>query len=239
METLIHLCRKDFSFAKHALWGAWAVFLFAALLPAFVNGALVDALEPVLGIIFITPLFLIFSATLKILRADSFSDGNAFIGTRPVTMTILYLSKLLSIGAFVLLPYLLAQVIGVFALHVQLTPGEWMLFLAEKKLLFGLPAAIAMIVGTHTRNFVWTTVLTIVFAVMMAWLAASIFGRPGGFNFTSEGRELKASQWLVAQLLISSAATLLAWLWVARRRMSWSVAAGLISLLAIAGVSLQ
>jgi len=239
MATLIHLCRKDYSFAKHVLLGSWAMFLVAALMPAFITGALVDAAAPILGLVFAAPLFLVFAATLRILRADSFTGGNAFIGTRPVTMTLLGLSKLIAIAVFVLWPYLLAQVIGVLALRVHLTPADWVLFLAEKKLLFGLPAAIALIVGTHTRNFVWTTMLTIAFAALMIWLAATIFGRPGGFNFITEARHLKASQWLVAQVLISSAAILLAWLWMAQRRMSWSIGAGLLALAVVAGVSTQ
>jgi hypothetical protein len=183
--------------------------------------------------------FQVFASVLKILRADSFSGGNAFIGTRPVTMTRIWLSKLLAIAVFVLLPYLLAQVIGVWVLRVHLTPADWVLFLAEKKLLFGLPAAIALIVGTHTRNFVWTTLLTIAFGALMIWLAVSIFGRPGGLNFIMEARELKTSQCLVAQVLISIAAILLAWLWMAQRRMSWSIAAGVSALVVVAGVSTQ
>jgi hypothetical protein len=239
MAPLIHLCRKDYSFAKHVLLGSWVVFLVAALMPRFITGALVNAAAPILGLVFAAPLFLVFAATLRILRADSFTGGNAFIGTRPVTMTMLWFSKLVAIAAFVLCPYLLAQVIGVWALRVHLTPADWVLFLAEKKLLFGLPAAIALIVGTHTRNFVWTTLLTLAFAVLMIWLAAAIFGRPGGFNFLPEARQLKASQWLVAQVLISTAAILLAWLWMARRRMAWSIGAGGLALAVIAGVSMQ
>ena len=104
MSTLIHLCLKDHSFAKHALWGAWAVFLVAALMPTFITGALDAAAVPILGLVFVASLFQVFAATLKILRADSFTDGNAFIGTRPMTMTMLWLSKLIAIAAFVMLP---------------------------------------------------------------------------------------------------------------------------------------
>ena len=239
MATLIHLCRKDYSFAKHALWGACAVFLVAALMPAFITGALFDAALPILSLVFAASLFQVFAATLKILRADSFTDGNAFIGTRPVTMSMLCLSKLIAIAAFVLLPWLLAHIIGVLALSVQLTPADWILFVAEKKLLFGLPAAIALVVGTQTRNFVLATMLTLALTAMMLWLATSIFGRPGGLNLIMEGRLLKASQWLVAQVLISTAAILLAWLWMAHRRMSWNIAAGVMALAVIAGVSTQ
>jgi hypothetical protein len=239
MASLIHLCRKDYSFAKHSLLGTWVVFLVAALMPRFITGALAEAAAAILGPLLAVQYFQIFASVLKILRADSYSGGNAFIGTRPVTMTMLWLSKLVAIAAFVLLPWLLAQIIGVWALRVHLTPADWLLFLAEKKLLFGLPAAIALIVGTHTRNFVWTTMLTIAFVAMMLWLATSIFGRPGGLNFIMEGRLLKASQWLVAQVLISTAAILLAWLWMARRRMSWSITAGVMALALISGVSKQ
>ena len=239
MSTLIHLYKKDHSFAKHALWGAWTVFLVAALMPTFITGALDDAAVPILGLVFAASLFQVFAATLKILRADSFTDGNAFIGTRPMTMTMLWLSKLIAIAAFVMLPWLFAHIIGVWALRVQLTPADWILFLIEKTLLFGLPAAIAWVVGTHTQSFVVTTVLTIAFAAMMLWGASTIFGRPGGLNFIEEGRHLKASQWLVAQFLISLAAILLAWLWMVHRRISWSLLAGLLALAAIAIISNQ
>ena len=237
MATLIHLCRKDYSFARHALWGAWAVFLVAALMPVFITGSLVDAAAPILGLVFAAPQLLVFAASLKILRADSFTGGKAFIGTRPVTMTMLWQSKLFAIAAFVLLPCLLAQIIGVWALRVHLTPADWMLFIAEKTLHFGIAAAIALIVGTHTRNFVWATLLTIALTVLMLKLAATIFGRPGGLNFIMEARQLKTSQWLVAQVLISIAAILLSWLWMARGNLSWSIVAGLFALAAIAMVS--
>ncbi len=239
MATLIHLCRKDFSFAKHALWGAWAVFLLAALMPAFITGALVDAAAPILGLLYIVPLFLIFSTTLRILRADPLTGGNAFISTRPVTMTMLWFSKLVTIAAFLLLPWLLAQVIGVWVLRVHLTPADWVLFLVEKSLLFGLPASIALIVGTHTRHFVWGTMLFIAFNALLLWLAVTLFNRPGGLNFIAEARHLKVSQWLVAQSLIPIAAILLAWLWMTLRRMSWSIGAGGIALAGIAIVSTQ
>lgn len=239
MATLIHLCRKDFSFAKHALFGAWAVFLVAALMPAFITGALVDAAAPILGLVFAASLFQVFAATLKILRADSFTGGHAFIGTRPVTMTMLWLSKLVATAALVLLPWLLVQTTGVWALRLHLTPSDWMLFLAEKTLLFGMPAAIALVIGAHTRNFGWAALLTIAFAAAIVWLAASIYGRPGALNFITEARHLKASQWLVAQVLVSIAGILLAWLWMTCQRPAWSVAAGALSLLVIAGVSTQ
>ena len=237
MATLIHLCRKDYSFAKHVLLGSWVVFLVAALMPRFMTGALAEAAGAILGPLLAVQYFQVFASVLKILRADSFSGGNAFIGTRPVTMTMLWLSKLLAIAAFVLLPYLLAQVIGVWALRVQLTPADWVLFLAEKKLFFGLPAAIALIVGTHTRHFVWTTLLTIAFGALMLWLFITIFGRPGELKFITEGRHLKASQWLVAQVLVSTAAILLAWLWMVQRRVAWSFPAGLLALTVIAVAS--
>jgi hypothetical protein len=113
MATLIHLCRKDYSFAKHSLSGSWVVFLVAALMPRFITGALAEAAVAMLGPLLAVQYFQIFASSLKILRADSYSGGNAFIGTRPVTMTMLWLSKLVSIAAFLLLPWLLAHVIGV------------------------------------------------------------------------------------------------------------------------------
>jgi hypothetical protein len=237
MATLIHLCRKDYSFAKQALWSAWAVFILAALLPSFISAKLSDAAAPMFGLFIAASIFMAFSAALRILRADSFTGGNTFIGTRPVTMTSLWLSKLTAIAAFVCLPWLLAQVIGVLALRVHLTPADWMLFLAEKTLLFGLPASIALIVGAHTRHFVWSIMLTLTLGALILVLFAVIFGKPVEWNPNEAVRHLKASQWLVAQILISIAAILLSWLWMAQRRVSWSIAAGLIVLAAIALVS--
>lgn len=237
MKLLIHLCRKDYSFAKHTLWGAWAVFLVAVLMPVIMTGPLVNAVALFLVLVSFAPLLLIFAATLRILSADSFTGGHAFIGTRPVTMTMLWLSKLITIAAFVLLPWLLAQIIGVFALGLHLTPADWMLFLIEKKLLFGIAMAIPLMVGTHTRNFGWTTLLTITFTILMIRFATTTLGKPGGLDFIMEARYLRASQWLVTQLLISIAALLLSWLWMVRRNLSWSIAVGLIAIAGIAIVS--
>jgi len=239
MNTLIHLCRKDFSFAKHALWSAWAVFLATALMPVFMAGGLMEAIAPLLGLLFAAALFLVFTSTLKILRCDSFTDGNSFISTRPLTKTMLWFSKIAGTAIFVLVPYLLAQVIGVLALRVHFTPGDWGLLLVEKTLLFGMPAVIALIVGTHTRNFVWATMLTIVIAAAIFWLGITISSRIDSMRFIAEGQHLKASQWLVAQALVCAAGILLAWLWVARRNLSWSIAAGVLALALIAGVSTQ
>ncbi|MCB1132619.1 MAG: ABC-2 transporter permease, partial [Verrucomicrobiae bacterium] len=183
MATLIHLCRKDFAFARNGLFGAWAVFLAAALVPLVITGALVEAAAPILGLLLAVQYFQIFAATLKILRADSYSGGDAFIGTRPVTRNTLWLSKVLSITAFVLVPWLLVKAFGVIALRLQLTPGDWLLYIIETTLVFGIPASIAWIVGTHTRGFIGSTVLTMVLAALVLWLAVAIFNRPGGFQF--------------------------------------------------------
>ena len=240
MAILIHLCRKDFAFAKHALWSAWAVFLATALMPVFMAGGLMEAIAMILSLLFAASLFLVFTSTLKILRSDSFTDGNSFISTRPLTKTMLWFSKIAGTAIFVLVPYLLAQVIGVLALSVHYTPGDWGLLLVENTLLFGMPAVIALIVGTHTRNFVWATMLTIVIAAAILWLGITISSGPDSMElFIAEGGHLKASQWLVAQALVCAAGILLAWLWIARRSLSWSIAAGVLALAVIAGVSTQ
>lgn len=234
MTTLIHLCRKDFSFAKYDLIGAWAVFLVAAMLPRFLTSALAEAAAAVLGLLLIVQYFQIFAASLKILRADSFHGGNAFIGTRPVTKTLLWFSKIASIATFVLVPWLLAKMIGILTLGVHLSTSDWVIFVCEEMLVFGTIAALALVVGTHTRNFVRTSLLTIALVAGVLWLAASIFNRSGGLHFITEARHLKASQWLVAQTLITASGLALSWLWIARRSMRASTAAGVLGFAAIA-----
>ncbi|MCP5548380.1 MAG: hypothetical protein H7A50_13505 [Akkermansiaceae bacterium] len=241
MATLIHLCRKDFAFARNGLFGAWAVFLAAALVPLVITGALVEAAAPILGLLLAVQYFQIFAATLKILRADSYSGGDAFIGTRPVTRNTLWLSKVLSITAFVLVPWLLVKALGVIVLRLELTPGDWLLYFIETTLVFGIPASIAWIVGTHTRGFIGATLLTIVLAALALWLAVAIFNRPGGFQFVEEARLLKASRWLLAEGLILIAGPLLAWGFIAKKRASLSVVAGVVAavLIAIASTGWQ
>ncbi|MCP5534034.1 MAG: hypothetical protein H7A48_12755 [Akkermansiaceae bacterium] len=237
MATLIHLCRKDFAFARNGLFGAWAVFLAAALVPLVITGALVEAAAPILGLLLAVQYFQIFAATLKILRADSYSGGDAFIGTRPVTRNTLWLSKLLSITAFVLVPWLLEKTLGVIALRLELSPGDWLLYFIETTLVFGIPASIAWIVGTHTRGFIGSTMLTMVLAALVLWLAVAIFNRPGGFQFVEEARLLKASRWLLAQGLILLAGPLLAWGFIAKKRPVLSIAAGVVAVTLIAVAS--
>lgn len=226
MNILIHLCRKDFAFAKPALLGAWAVFLVAALMPRFITGALVEAAVPILGLLLVAQYFQIFAATLKILRADSYSGGHAFIGTRPVTKTTLWLSKLLSIAAFVLVPWLVAKAIAVGAAGVRPSAADWMLLVSEETVGFGTIAAVALVVGTLTRKLAWTVLLAMVFGACVLWLFISLSTRPGGLNFITEARHLKASQWLVARTLIAFSALVLSWLWITRRNPVISIAAG-------------
>jgi hypothetical protein len=226
MAALIHLCRKDYSFAKHALWGAWAVFLVAALMPRLVSGALAEAAAPILGLLLAVQHFQIFASVLKILRADSYSGGHAFIGTRPVTKTTLWLSKLISIATFVLVPWLVAKAIAVIAAGVHPSSSDWAMLVCEEILWFGTVASVGLVVGTHTRQFAWTVLLTIALCACVLWLAVSVFNRPGGLNFITEARHLKASQWLVAQALITLSGLALSWLWITRRNPVISIATG-------------
>lgn len=226
MATLIHLCRKDYSFAKHALWGAWAVFLVAALMPRLISGALVEAAAPLLGLLIAVQYFQIFAAALKILQADSYAGGRAFIGTRPVTKTTLWGSKILSIAGFVLVPWLLARTIAVLAAGVHPSASDWVILVCEEILWSATIAAIALLVGSHTRQWAWAVLITIALVASLFWLAASLFNRPGGLNFITEARHLKASQWLVAQALITVSGLALSWLWITRRNPVTSIAAG-------------
>lgn len=217
MNTLIHLCRKDFSFARPALWGAWAVFLVAALMPRFITGALVEAAAPILGLLQVAQYFQIFSATLKILRADTYSGGHAFIGTRPVTKSTLWLSKILGISVFVLFPWWITTCVGVLASGIRLSPSDWILLVAEKTLFAGSIASIALVVGTHARHFVRTLLLTIALGAAMLYLAVFVFNRPGVLNFTMDAGHLKVAKWLVLQGMVTVSGLWLSRHWIVKR----------------------
>lgn len=198
MKTLIHLCKKDFAFAKFWLNGVWVALALVAIFPAVLDARLAI---PLLLLNWIAPLLLVFAATLKIMRGDPLTGSNGFLGTRPLSGPFLLATKLTSTAVFVLIPALLASMFGAIALRVDLSPGDYGLLMMEKFLGYGLAISVALLVGTHNRGIGMATVLTITMGVLLVWLFASIHGRPGGFQFIAEGRNLKTSQWLLTQAL--------------------------------------
>lgn len=223
MAPLIHLCRKDFASAKHTILGAWMVFLGFALVPAFVT----DRAEH--GWLFhlgaeLVPWFLVFFLTLMILRVDSFTGSSSFIGTRPVSKTKMWFSKMVSIFVFVLVPCLFAQFIGVLLLGVKPGPSDWAIWCVQNVLGFGVPATIAWIVGTTTRSMILSTGFTMALILGICLLFVSLGNDVNEFRFLAEAKHLEASRSFVACMLILIAGPLLAGCWIIGRRVWWSVA---------------
>lgn len=223
MRTLIHLCRKDFASAKHTICGAWMVFLGFALVPAFVT----DGAEH--GRLFhlgaeLVPWFQVIFLTLMILRVDPFTGSNSFIGTRPVSKSTMWFSKMVSIFVFVMVPCLFAQFIGVLLLGVKPGPSDWAIWWVGGVLGFGVPVTIAWIVGTTTRSAILSTGFTMALILGICLLFISLGNDMDEFRSLAEAEHLKASRSLVACLQILIAGPLLAGCWIVWRRVWWSIA---------------
>ncbi len=223
MATLIHLCRKDFASAKRTMWGAWLVFLGFALVPVLVtDGAEHATLYFV--VVPLVPWFLVFFLTLMILRVDPFIGSNSFIGTRPVSKSTIWFSKMVSIAVFVLMPCLFARFIGVLLLGLDLGLSDWAIWWVGNVLGFGVPATIAWIVGTTTRGMILSTGLTMALFLGICLLFISLGNDMDEFRFLAAAEHLEASRSLVACLLILIAGPLLAGCWIVGRRVWWSFA---------------
>ena len=219
MKPLIHLCKKDFAFAKSWLIGAWGALALIAVLPAVLDA---DLATPMLILNMIVPLLLVFAAALKIMRADSWIGSAGFMDTRPLTRWFLLAARLASLFVLVLIPALMASLLGAIAMRVVLSPPDFGLLVMENSLNYGLAISVALLVGAFTRGIGLATILTISLGVLLVWLCVSIHGRPGAFRFLAEGHSLKTSQWLLTEALVLISAIGITWFWMAVRRPAWS-----------------
>ncbi len=234
MNTLIHLVRKDFAFAKPWLIGTCAILVLIAVLPAI---PVADLAEPLFILNLFGPLLLIFAATLRIMRTDSWMGSAGFLDTRPLTGRFLMIARLVSIFGFVLVPAVIASLLGVIAMRVDPSPADYGLLVMEISLDYGLAISVALLVGAFTRSIGLATILTFTLGALLLWLGVTIHGRPGSFRFLAEGLHLKASQWLVTEVLVLISAILITLFWMTWRQpaRTWVVAALALGLTVSAG----
>lgn len=222
MNTLIHLCKKDFAYAKPWLIGTWLALLVGALLP-WLSPAGDNAL-PFMMIGKFAPALLIFLTTAKLVQADPLVGTNSFMGTRPVTRTRLMGGKLLMIALFLILPALILALLSAACMRLRLSATDYMLLSIEKTLFFMIAAAWALVVSVFTRRVGAMALLSIAVGVLGVWLVSSLYSRPMSYKPTLEVSHLQASQWLVARMFLIVAALGITVSWALRCRVWITVA---------------
>ena len=225
MSTLIHLCKKDFAYAKPWLIGTWLALLAGSLLPWLSPAG--EAALPFMLIGKFAPALLIFLTTAKLVQGDPLVGSNSFMGTRPVTRIRLLGGKLLMIALFLILPALILAVLHAACMRVQLSATDYLLLSIEKTLVFTIAAAWALVVSVFTRRVGAMALVSIAVGVIGAWLVSSLYSRPMSYKPTLEVSHLQASQWWVAQAFLIVAAIAIAMSWALRRRV-WITAAVLV-----------
>ena len=227
MSPLIHLCKKDFTYAKPWLIGTWLALLAGALLP-WLSPAGDNAL-PFMLIGTFAPALLIFLTTAKLVQGDPLVGSNSFMGSRPVTRTRLFGGKLLMIALFLILPALILAVLAAACMRLQLSATDYLLLSIEKTLFFTIAAAWALVVSVFTRRGGAMALVSIAVGLLGAWLVSFIHSRPTPYRLPLEVSHLQASQWLVAQALLILAAIAIAMSWVLRRQVGITVAVLVVS----------
>jgi len=222
MNTLLHLCKKDFAYAKPWLIGTWLALLVGALLPWLSPAG--EAALPFMLIGKFAPALLIFLTTAKLVQGDPLVGSNSFMGTRPVMRTRLLGGKLLMIALFLILPALILAVLHAACMRLHLSGTDYLLLLIEKTLVFMIAAAWALVVSVFTRSVGAMALVSIAVGVLGVWLVSSLDSRPMPYKSTLEVSHLQASQWLVAQTFLIVAAIAIAMSW-ALRRQAWITAA--------------
>ena len=225
MTHLIHLCKKDFAYAKPWLIGTWLALLAGALLP-WLSPAGDNAL-PFMLIGKFAPALLIFLTTAKLVQGDPLVGSNSFMGTRPVTRTRLLGGKLLMIALFLILPALILALLNAACMRVQLSMTDCLLLSIEKTLVFSIAAAWALVVSVFTRRVGAMALVSIAVGLLGVWLVSSLYSKPTPYRTPLEISHLQASQWLVAQTFLIVAAIAITMSWVLRRQ-AWITAAVLV-----------
>lgn len=222
MNNLIHLCKRDFAYAKPWLIGVWLTLMIVTLLP-WLNPA-GEAALPFMMIGTFAPALLIFLTTAKLVQGDPLVGSNSFMGTRPVTRTRSLGGKLLMIALFLILPALILAVLDAACMRLRLSATDYLLLSIEKTLFFVITAAWALVVSVFTRRVGAMALVSIAVGALGVWLVSSLYSRPMPYKPTLEVSHLQASQWLVAQVFLVVAAIVITMSWVLRRQL-WITAA--------------
>ena len=222
MNTLLHLCKKDFTFAKPWILGTWFALVISNILPWISPDG--KAGEPFMMIRMLAPMVMIFLTSTRIIHCDSFVGTVDFMGTRPVRATTLLRNKLVLIVLVLVLPAVGFALLHAACMRVNLSALEWLLLFIENWLYFSLIAGAAVAYAVISRNVGIMGVLIIATPSLFLMLLA-MFNLNWPFGQSLEEQHLKASFQLVAQAFLSVAAVAIAMSWVAKRRI-WLTAAG-------------
>jgi hypothetical protein len=222
MKTLIHLCKKDFTFAKPWILGTWFALAFSNILPWISPDGKEG--EPFMMIRLLAPAVMVFLASTQIIHCDSFVGTADFMGTRPVRATTLLRNKLILIALVLVLPAVGFALLHAACLRVQLTASEYLLLFIENWLYFSLIASAAVAFAVISHN-VGIMVIFMIATPSLFLMLLAMFNLNWPFGESLEEQHLKASFQLVAQAFLSVAAVAIAMSWVARRRI-WLTATG-------------
>jgi hypothetical protein len=150
MNTLIHLCRKDFTFAKPWILGAWLVFAVSIVLPWIHLDE--HASQPLMMFRLLAPAALVFLASTRIIHCDPFVGTAGFMGTRPVRATTVLRNKLVLIALALVLPAVVFELLHAACLRVRLSASDYLLLFIENGLFFSLAAGVAVVASVITRG---------------------------------------------------------------------------------------
>lgn len=222
MSTLIHLCKKDFTFAKPWILGTWFAIAISNVLPWISPDGKEG--EPFMMIRLLAPAVVIFLTVTRIIHCDSFVGTSGFMGTRPVRASTLLWIKLLLIALMLVLPAVIFALLHAACLRVQLSISEYLLLFVENWLYFSLIAGASVAYSVISRNIVIMVIFILwtpgVFLILLA-----MFNLNWPFGASLQDQHLSASFQLVAQAFLSVAAVAIAMSWVAKRRI-WLTATG-------------
>jgi hypothetical protein len=222
MSTLIHLCKKDFAFAKLWILGTWFALAISNILPWISpNG---KEGEPFMMIRLLAPAVMIFLTSTRIIHCDSFVGTSGFMGTRPVRATALLRNKLVLIAFVLVLPAVGFALLHAACLRVNLSALEYLLLLIENWLYFSLIAGAAVAYAVISRN-VGIMVIFIIATPSLFLILLAMFNLNWPLGKSLEDQHLSSSFKLVAKALLPIVAVLISMSWVAKRRI-WLTAAG-------------
>jgi hypothetical protein len=222
MNTLLHLCKKDFTFAKPWILGTWFALAVSNILPWISPEG--RASEPFMMIRLLAPVVMIFLTSTRIIHCDSFVGTSGFMGTRPVRATTLLGNKLVLIAFVLVLPAVGFAVLHAACLRVNLSALEWLLLFIENWLYFSLIAGAAVAYAVISRHVGIMVVFMIATPFLFLMLLA-MFNLNWPFGKSLEDQHLSSSFKLVAKVFLPLAAIVISMCWVALRRI-WLTAAG-------------
>lgn len=235
MNTLLHLCKKDFTFARPWILGFWFALAVGTFLPAFMPAAGMPL--PWAAIREWIPALLIFLTSSRIIHCDPFTGGTGFIATRPVRVIALLGGKLAFIACTLILPAALLALVHPTLMGVGLAAAEYLLLFLEKALYFSVFAAAAVLVSVLTRRVGTMALLSVIVVIVIGSLVGVAFGRPVQlFGRTLEAQHLHASAWFVIQVILVVSAIVIAMSRAAKYR--WQVTAAMFVLAAAAFIGI-